>query len=115
MSDVAPRRRQAPGWFIASIAGFFGLFYAYAVWAGVAYLVSMAQYASAAGGSLTPVAWVAMIMTIAIPVGVFALAVAIGRRREAWKLLLMLLVGLAVVAVFWLDVQAFTSTQLVFA
>ncbi|WP_110588709.1 hypothetical protein [Microbacterium suaedae] len=107
-------RRTAPTWFVATIAGFFGLFYAYAVWAGISYLVVMAQTASAFGGALTPVSWVAMIMTIVVPIATFAVAVLIGRRREAWKLILLLLVGLALTAVFWLNVQGFTSTQIVF-
>ncbi len=109
------RRRTAPTWFAATIAGVFGLFYAYALWAGVTYLVAMAQTASSAGGSLTPAAWIAMIMTIAIPVVVFIAAVLLGRRREAWKLILLLLVGLCLTAVFWLNVQAYTSTQVVFS
>lgn len=107
-------RRTAPTWFAATIAGVFGLFYAYAVWAGVSYLVVMAQTASAVGGALTPVSWIAMIMTIVVPIGTFVVAVLLGRRREAWKLILLLLVGLALTAVFWLNVQGFTATQVVF-
>ncbi|WP_156761984.1 hypothetical protein [Microbacterium karelineae] len=107
-------RRTAPAWFTATIAGIFGLFYAYAIWAGISYLVVMAQTASAIGGSLTPVSWIAMIMTIIVPIATFVIAVLIGRGREAWKLILMLLVGLAVTAVFWLNVQGFTATQVVF-
>lgn len=56
-----------------------------------------------------------MIMTIAIPVVVFVVAVLLGRRREAWKLILLLLVGLCLTAVFWLNVQAYTATQVVFS
>ena len=41
-SAPAERRTALPVWLIATIAGFFGLFYAYAVWNAVAFLISQA-------------------------------------------------------------------------
>ena len=41
-ASVTERRSALPVWLIATIAGFFGLFYAYAVWNAVAFLISQA-------------------------------------------------------------------------
>ena len=116
MSDQTIKN-PTPAWLVGVIAGFFGLFYAYAVWTGVQYLVSTLQELSVQGQlagidlGLTPLAWVALIAAIAVPVASFAIAMVMGRGKSAWKLALLLLVGLAVTSVFWLDVQAFTTTQ----
>lgn len=116
MSDVV-KKKSAPGWLIGVVAGFFGLFYAYVVWAGVQYLVTILQELSVNSQltgvnlSLSPLAWVALIMAIAVPIASFAIAMVMGRGKAIWKLALLLLVGLAVTSVFWLDVQAFTTTQ----
>ncbi|MTE22927.1 hypothetical protein [Microbacterium sp. ZXX196] len=114
MTEATTRPSGTPGWIVATISGIAGLFFAYAMWAGVSYLVVMAQTASAAGGSLTPFAWIAMVMTIALPVVLFIVAVLLGRRAGWWRLALYLVVGLGVVAVFWLNAQAYTTTQVVF-
>lgn len=116
MSDVV-KKKSAPGWLVGVIAGFFGLFYAYVVWAGVQYLVTILQELSVNSQltgvnlSLSPLAWVALIMAIAVPIASFAIAMVMGRGKAIWKVALLLLVGLAVTSVFWLDVQAFTTTQ----
>ncbi|GGO59474.1 hypothetical protein GCM10010910_02520 [Microbacterium nanhaiense] len=116
MSDVAAKK-STPAWLIGVVAGLFGLFYAYAVWAGVQYLVTTLQELSVQSQltgvdlALTPLAWVALVMAIAVPVASFAIAMVMGRGKALWKLALLLLVGLAVTSVFWLDVQAFTTTQ----
>lgn len=107
MSADARTRPAAPAWFTATICGLFGLFYAYAVWAGVAYLITITEFAAQVlDASVTPLGWIALILSIAVPVGVFIVAVLIGLRRAAWKLALALSVGLAVVAVFWQNVQS---------
>ena len=106
-----------PAWLVGTVAGLFGLFYAYAVWTGVQYLVSTLQELSAQSAAtgvdfaLTPLAWIALIAAIAVPVASFAVAMVMGRGKPVWKLALLLLAGLAVTSVFWLDVQAFTMTQ----
>lgn len=106
MSADARTRPAAPAWFTATICGLFGLFYAYAVWAGVAYLITITEFAGVLGASVTPLGWIALILSIVVPIGVFIVAVLIGLRRAAWKLALALFVGLAVVAVFWQNVQS---------
>lgn len=96
----------APRWVVAVIAGFFGLFYAYALWTAVAFLVQQAG----ADGGLTGYGWFVLILPIAFPVIVFAATVVIGRRRRILPFVLLLLTGLTLVAVFWLNVFSLTFT-----
>ncbi|WP_036320583.1 hypothetical protein [Microbacterium indicum] len=115
MATETAARRAAPIWLRGVVFIVFGVLYAYAIWAGITYLIVMASTASAYGGSLTPVAWIAMIMTMVVPVVSYAASAILGRGRALWALGLMLLTGLALTGVFWLDVQALTSTQVVFS
>lgn len=96
-------RRVIPTWLAATIAGAFGLFYAYAVWNAVAFLV---QQASGTLG-LNPLGWALLLFAAAFPIIVFASALALGLRRTATALALLLLAGLGLVAVFWLNVVAY--------
>lgn len=103
-------RRASPVWAVAAVAGVFALLFAYAVWTAVNYLVASVEAAGAAGLSLTPMGWVVWILAIALPVLVFAVALGTGLRRGLLHLTLFLLAGLALVAVFWLDAVAYTTT-----
>ncbi|MFT4135227.1 bacitracin resistance protein [Microbacterium sp.] len=89
----------------ATIAGAFGLFYAYAVWNAVGFLVSQAQGPFGLNGY----GWFVLSFAVAFPILVFALAFAAGRRRRWWQFVLMLLAGLGLVAVFWLDVVGYSA------
>ena len=91
-----------PTWLIVTIAGAFGLLYAYAVWNAVGNLVQTLQFTP-----LNAVGWLLWLFAIAVPVIVFALAFAFGYRRRAWEFSLIMLMGLTVVAVFWLDLLAY--------
>lgn len=99
-------RRAMPLWLVAAIAGFFGLFYAYAMWTAVAFL---AQQAGADSG-LTGYGWFVLLLPVVFPIVVFVAAVAIGRRRRILPFTLVMFTGLALVAVFWLNVFALTFT-----
>lgn len=99
----APRTPSMPTWLAATIAGAFGLFYAYAVWNAVAFLVSRA-------GILNPLGWALLLFACVFPILVFAGSLGIGLRRKAWELAAILLVGLALAAVFWLNVLAYSYT-----
>ena len=113
MSETTQAARGAasrtPGWLRAVIAGVFGLFYAYAVWNAVGNLIASAEAASAAGVSLSALGWFLWIFAAAFPIIVFAAAYRVALRRVAWQILLIMLAGLALVAVFWLDVVAYTA------
>ena len=100
---VVPVAARAPGWLVAVIAGGFGLFYAYLVWGAVALLIAQAGDADGLGAT----AWVALVLAVLFPIGVFAVALSIGWRRRARDLALLLLAGLALAAVFWVDVIAY--------
>ena len=94
---------HAPRWLRAVVLGISGLFYAYAVWNAIAHLIAMAQVSG-----LTPTGWVTLLFGVILPALVFALAYAIGRRRSIGELSLVLLVGLALVAVFWLSLVGYS-------
>jgi glucan phosphoethanolaminetransferase (alkaline phosphatase superfamily) len=107
-STSAVRR---PTWIVATIAGAFALLYAYAVWSAISQLVQSVQTTSSAGLSLNPLGWIVWLLAIALPIALFALAVSIGRTRGLRTLAILLLVGLSIVAVFWLDVVAYTTVN----
>lgn len=92
----------SPRWLSAVVLGLAGLFYAYAIWNAVAHLISMAQ------NGLTGVGWVTLLFGVVFPAIVFVFAYAIGRRRNAGELGLVLLAGLGVVAVFWLSLIGYS-------
>lgn len=106
MSDMAVRR-PAPTWLTVTISVAFGLFYAYAVWNAVAFLITQATSAFGLNG----VGWAFLIFAAAFPLIVFAAAFAIGWRRPAWQFALVLLAGLGLVAVFWLNVLAYSYSN----
>lgn len=88
---------------VVAIAGVFGLFYAYVVWNAVVLLVYQA------GGmlGLNALGWVLLLSAILFPIAVFAGAFALGWRRRAGAFAAILLTGLALVAVFWLNILAY--------
>lgn len=107
MTDIARRRSALPTWLIATIAGFFGLFYAYAVWGAVGFLIAQA------GGTLglNALGWFVLLFAVVFPILVFAAAFALGWRRRAWQFALLLLAGLGVASVLWLNVLAYAATS----
>lgn len=82
------------------VIGLAGLFYAYAVWNAVAYLLTVAPAGINAYG------WFVLIFSVLFPVLVFVIALALGRRRSTAALVITLVAGLGLVAVFWMNVAA---------
>lgn len=107
MSDIARRRSALPTWLVATIAGFFGLFYAYAVWGAVGFLIAQANGTLGLNG----LGWFVLTFAVAFPILVFAAAFALGWKRRAWQFALLLLAGLGVAAVLWLNVLAYAATS----
>lgn len=103
MSAHAEEMPVVPRWPRAIVIGAAGLFYAYAVWNSVAYVVSMSQLGLNAYG------WFVLLFAVVFPMLVFAAAFALTRRRGLLELAVVMLAGLGLVAVFWMNVVAFTT------
>ncbi|MEV7827645.1 bacitracin resistance protein [Microbacterium enclense] len=106
MSDVA-RRRLLPTWLIVTIAGLFGLFYAYVVWSAVALLIQQVNGPLGLNG----LGWFVYILPIVFPLMAFGVAFAIGARRRAGELAIALLAGLTVSSAFWLAIVGYGTTS----
>jgi hypothetical protein len=103
------KRAKTPTWLVAAISGVVGLFYAYAVWNAIGNLVATLGVFGDAGLTLNALGWFIWIFAAAFPILVWGAAFAIGHRRAPHELLLVMLTGLALVAVFWLNVVAYTT------
>lgn len=104
-----PPARMAPLWLVAAISGLIGLFYAYAVWNAIGNLVETVGFLGDTGLSLNALGWLVWIFAAVFPLLVWGAAFALGHRRPAHELLLVMITGLALVAVFWLNVVAYTT------
>lgn len=101
-ADAASARRT-PFWLEITLAVVFGLFFAYDAWEAVGNLVGLSTYASALDTTLTPLGWALLIAAILFPVGLFAGAFVLGRRRSPLMQVGLYLAALAVSAVLYLD------------
>lgn len=104
-SESIRTARRTPTWIVATVAGAFGLFYAYAVWNAVAFLVTQASGPLGLNG----MGWFVLLLPVAFPILVFAVSFRLGYRRASWELSLILLAGLALTAVFWLNIVAYAA------
>ena len=101
-SSVA-RRSALPTWLVFVISLISGLLYAYTVWNAVTLLV----YQAGGALGLNGLGWVVLLFAVVFPIAVYSGAFALGWRRRALPFLLVMLTGLALVAVFWLNVLAY--------
>ena len=99
--------RIMPTWAIVTISVIFGLFFAYFVWNAIDFLITQATGTL----SLNGYGWFVLLFAVVFPLIAFGIAFAIGWRRVWWEFSLVLLSGLGVVAVFWLDVLAYSATN----
>lgn len=108
-TDAAASATTGPGrtptWLVVGISVLFGLFYAYALWNALAFLISQASGPLGLNGY----GWFVLLLAVVFPLLAFGVAFAIGWRRVAWEFALVLLVGLCVVAVFWMNVIAYAA------
>lgn len=104
-TQIEPRRGTLPTWVVVAISVLFGLFYTYAVWNAVDFLVSQANGQVALNGY----GWFVLLSAVVFPLIAFGVAFAIGWRRAWWEFSLTLLTGLGVVAVFWLNIVAYSA------
>lgn len=109
MTDAAasgsPSARRMPTWVLVALSVLFGLFYAYALWNALAFLIAQA------GGplGLNGYGWFVLLLAVAFPLIAFGVAFTIGWRRTAWQFALVLFAGLCLVSVFWLNVIAYAA------
>lgn len=106
MSDVA-RTRLLPTWLVVTIAGIFGLFYAYVVWSSVALLIQQVNGPLGLNG----LGWFVYILPIVFPLVAFGIAFAIGARRRAGEFAIVLFAGLTLSAAFWLAIVGYGTTS----
>lgn len=100
---------RPPTWRVATVATIFGLFYAYAVWNAIGNLVQSSAAAGELGFSLSMLGWFVWVFAALWPILVWAGAFALGARRASGQFALILLVGLGLVAVFWLNVVSYVT------
>lgn len=104
-ASTSGRGRRNPTWLLVAISVLFGLFYAYALWNALAFLISQASGPLGLNGY----GWFVLLLAVAFPLLAFGAAFAIGWRRAAWEFALVLFAGLCVVAVFWMNVVAYSA------
>jgi hypothetical protein len=97
--------RRTPTWAVVVISVVFGLFYAYALWNALAFLIEQATGPLGLNGY----GWFVLLLAVAFPLVAFGIAFALSWRRSAWQFALVLFAGLCVVAVFWLNVIAYAA------
>ena len=102
MTSAPPADPHRPRWIFYTLLGVFGLLYAYAIWNAIAYMIPLVGLAV---GATT---WVALILAIILPAVIYVVSIALTRRRRLGAVALVLLAGLSLVAVFWLDVVGYT-------
>lgn len=105
-TPAASADRKAPLWLVATISAAAGLFYAYAVWNALGNLIAAQSQIG-----LNALGWFVWIFATVFPILVWAAAFTIGHRRAAHELLLVMVTGLALVAVFWLNVVAYATVN----
>ncbi|MGO4692403.1 hypothetical protein [Glaciibacter sp. 2TAF33] len=103
---VAAPRRPGPAWLVATVCIVFGLLYAWDIWEAVGNLVGLTVAAGALDTRLSGFGWGILIGAILLPAAVYGIAFWIGRKRGVGPLALLLLVGLALIAVVTLDIYA---------
>ncbi len=107
-TKAEPVERGPRHWLRLGILGLTGLFYAYAVWNAIATLIS---YATAPLG-LNVYGWFVLLFATVFPIFAFVVAAIIGRRRGVGEHTLVMITGLAVVAVFRMDIVAYMVNNL---
>jgi hypothetical protein len=104
--DAATSAKGKIGWLSLTVAAFFGLFYAYDVWAAFAPIVALPSFYDNIGLKQSDVPWWLLVIGLLIPVLVFAAAFFIGLRRSVFAKALIFILGLAVVAALSLGVNS---------
>jgi len=83
------------------LTGAMGAAYAFIVGAAVYYLIQMAQ------AGISVYGWFVLLLPVIVPMLIFVVALVVARRRTIGAFLFVMLAGLGVSAVFWLDTLSY--------
>lgn len=97
------RVRNALRW---SLIGLGGLAYAFVIWTAVFYAVQLSV------GGMSGYGWVVLLLPAVVTAAVFAVVLVLTRRRSTGALVLMLLAGLGLSAVFLLNTFSYVIRNL---
>ena len=100
-----PAGRSTTTWLLVGISVLFGLFYAYALWNALAFLIAQANGPL----GLNAYGWFVLLLAVVFPLIAIGIAFALGWRRPARQIALVLQAGLCLDAVFWLNVVAYAA------
>jgi hypothetical protein len=98
-----------------AIAGFFGLFFAWNVWAGIGNFLGIQNQRLQLGLQLTGLGWFVIILDVLAPILLFVAAVLVARKASRWAFAGVLLVALLLVAVINLDLVLGVPVTAMFA
>lgn len=105
MSEETTPQQAAPGKLRSAmhgaLVGLFGMTYAFLVWTAIFYLTQMAQ------AGLSGYGWAVLLLPALVPMVAFVIALALSRRRSLGAFTLVMLAGLGLSAVFWLDTLSY--------
>lgn len=105
MSENIAVAQSGPSRAASILLGFFtgimGLAYAFIIWTATFYLIQMAQVGISGYG------WIVLLLPIIVPMIVFVVALTVARRRTLGVFIVVMLAGLGLSAVFWLDTLSY--------
>ncbi len=104
--DAHETKRGRFGWLSLTVAGVFGLFYAYDLWEAVSNFVELPAVYKQYGLETSDIPWWVLVLGLVVPPLVFAIAFVAGRKHSVLGKALIFIVGLAVVAGLSLGVIA---------
>lgn len=104
--DATEAKRGRYGLLSLIVAVLLGLFYAYDVWEAIGNMINLPPFYDELGIGAENVPWWLLWIAVAIPIVVFVLAFAIGRRRRVGGKAVVFIVGLAVAAGLGIGVLA---------
>jgi hypothetical protein len=88
------------------LTGLGGLAYAFVIWTAIFYAVQLSV------GGMSGYGWVVLLLPAVVTAAVFAVVLVLTRRRSTWALVLMLLAGLGLSAVFLLNTFSYVIRNL---
>jgi len=105
VSETTPTAAPTASRLVSALRGFvtgiLGLAYAFVIWNATFYLIEMAQ------AGISGYGWTVLVMPVIVPMIVFTVALLLTRRRTLGVFIVVMLAGLGLSAVFWLDTLSF--------